>query len=66
MTKLEVIEKQIASLDPQDIKKLAEWFEEYKAERWDQRIEADIEIGVFDDLAAQVLADHKAGKTQPL
>lgn len=66
MTKLETIEKQIASLDPQDIKRLAEWFEEYKSDLWDQQIEADIKAGVFDDLAAQVLADHKAGKTKPL
>lgn len=66
MTKLEIIEKQIQSLDPQDVKKLADWFEEYKSDLWDQRIEVDIKAGVFDELAAQVLADHKAGKTKPL
>jgi hypothetical protein len=66
MTKLEKIEQEIASLDPKDVQKLADWFDEYKAALWDRRIEADIKAGVFDDLASQVLADHKAGKTKSL
>jgi hypothetical protein len=32
MTKLEKIEQDIANLAPQDVRKLAEWLDEYKAE----------------------------------
>jgi hypothetical protein len=66
MTKLEKIEQEIAALDPKDVQRLAEWFDEYKAELWDRQIEADVKAGVFDEMASQVLADHKAGKTRPL
>jgi hypothetical protein len=32
MTKLEKIEKEIASLDPKDVRKLADWLDEHKAD----------------------------------
>jgi hypothetical protein len=66
MTKLEKIEQEIASLDPKDVRKLADWIEEYKWELWDRQIEADSKAGKLDDLAAQALASHKAGKTRVL
>lgn len=66
MTKLEKIEQQIASLSSKDVRKLADWFEDFKAELWDQQIEADVASGTFDALAASVLTDHKSGKTDPL
>ena len=66
MTKLEKIEQEIASLNPADVRKLADWIEEYKEELWDRQIEADAKAGKLDSLVAQALADHKAGKTRPL
>lgn len=66
MTKLQKIEQEIANLSSKDVRKLADWFEEFKAELWDQQIEADVESGTFDALSASVLTDHKSGKTEPL
>jgi len=66
MTKLEKIERDIASLDPADIRKLAEWLAEYQADIWDRQIEADAKAGKLDKLVEQALADHKAGLTKPI
>lgn len=66
MTKLEKIEQEIAALDPKDVRKLADWLDDYKAELWDRQIEADAKAGKLDKLAEQALADHRAGRTRPL
>ncbi len=66
MTKLEKIEQEISSLDPKDVRKLADWLDEYKAELWDHQMEADAKAGKLDKLAEQALADHGAGRTRPL
>lgn len=63
MTKLEQFKEYVASLDPDDVRKLTEWMDEYNAELWDRQIEFDAQAGKFDDLAALALANHKAGKT---
>ncbi len=66
MTKLEKIEQDIASLDPKDVRKLADWLEEYKADLWDQQIEADAKAGKLDKLIANAKDEIAAGKTRPL
>lgn len=66
MTKLEKIEQDIASLDPKEVRKLAEWLEEYKAELWDRQMKDDAKAGRLDKFAARALAAHRAGKTTPL
>jgi hypothetical protein len=66
MTRLEKIEQDIAALDPKDVRKLAEWLEEYKAELWDRQMEDDAKSGRLDKFAARALAAHKAGKSTPL
>jgi hypothetical protein len=66
MTKLEKIEKEIAALPPSDLHKLADWIAEFRAELWDRQLEDDVAAGKLDKLAAQALADHKAGRTKPL
>lgn len=66
MTKLEKIEKDIASLSPGEVARLAEWFAEFRADLWDRQIEADAKAGRLDKIAEQALADHRAGRTKPL
>jgi len=66
MTKLEKIERDIASLTPGEVAKLAQWFAEYQADLWDKQIESDTKAGRLDKLADQALASHHAGKTRPL
>ncbi len=66
MTKLEKIEQDIATLAPEDVRKLAEWLEEYKSDLWDRQMEDDAKSGRLDKFAARALAAHKAGKSTPL
>ena len=66
MTKLEKIEQDITSLAPADVRKLAEWLEEYKADMWDAQIEADAKAGKLDKLFAEAEVDIAAGKVRPL
>ena len=66
MTKLEKIEKDIASLAPSDIHKLADWLAEYRNAQWDQQIAEDSDAGRLDGLIATARAEVAAGKTRPL
>jgi hypothetical protein len=66
MTKLEKIEQDIATLPPADVRKLADWLEEYKSDLWDRQMEDDAKSGRLDKFAARALAAHKAGKSKPL
>ncbi len=66
MTKLEKIEQDISQLAPADVHKLAAWIEEFRADLWDQQIEADAATGKLDGLVAQARADIAAGRVRPL
>jgi predicted HTH transcriptional regulator len=66
MTKLERIERDIASLAPADLHKLADWLAEFRNAQWDRQIAEDSEAGRLDDLIAKARAEVAAGKTRPL
>jgi hypothetical protein len=66
MTKLEKIEQEIASLEPSDLRKLADWLAEYQADLWDRQIEEDAKAGKLDKLFAEAKAEIDAGKVRPL
>jgi hypothetical protein len=61
MTRLEDIVAAIAGLSSEDIAKLRDWFEEFEARLFDDRIERDAKSGKLDQLAAEARADHAAG-----
>lgn len=64
MTRLEKIEREIESLPPQDMRALAAWFSDLRERLWESEIEAG--SPEIEALAAQALAEHRAGKTKPL
>ncbi len=66
MTSVQLIEDQIQRLDNQSFAALRSWFIEYEHARWDQQIAADSEAGKLDSLIDEALAEHRAGKTEPL
>jgi hypothetical protein len=66
MTKLEKIERDISALSPADVRKLADWIDEYKAELWDRQIEEDAKAGKLDKLITEAKAQAAAGKVRPL
>ncbi|MBN2577489.1 MAG: hypothetical protein JXB10_00670 [Pirellulales bacterium] len=66
MTKVEVLERDVQSLNRSELASFRDWFQSYLADEWDRQIEADAVAGKLDHLAEQALADHKAGRTKPL
>jgi len=66
MTTLEDIEKAVAELPVEQLKKFRAWFEQFEAVHFDQAIERDAKTGKLDKLAEQALADFQAGRARKL
>ena len=66
MSELEEIERRIRSLPPEDLTKFREWFVEFDHLLWDRQIEADSKAGKLDKLAAEALADYRAGRARKI
>ena len=56
----------VTQLLPEELEHFARWLEEYRADLWDQRIEADILAGRLDEVAQRADADFEAGRCTPL
>lgn len=57
------IEAAISSLPQDEFWKLAEWFDERKADAWDKQIEEDAKAGRLDKFAEEAIRLHRTGKT---
>jgi hypothetical protein len=66
MTTLEDIEKAIADLPSEQLKKFRAWFEQFETAHFDHAIERDANAGKLDRLAKEALADFRAGRTREL
>ena len=66
MTKLEDIEKAVARLAPREFDRFRTWFEEFQAQRFDQKIERDAQSGKLDRLADEALSDFRKGRAREL
>ena len=66
MTHVEKLEREIASLSPDELAEFRRWYAEFDAAVWDRQLEADVEAGALDRLADEALADHRAGRSRPL
>ena len=64
MSELEEIEQRIRRLSSQELAQFRAWFAEFDHALWDRQIEQDSKAGKLDKLAAEALADYKAGKTR--
>jgi hypothetical protein len=60
------IEAAVSRLSPDELSRFSQWFDEYVADQWDRRIEADILAGRFDAAGKRAEAELKAGRCQPL
>lgn len=63
---LQELELSVEQLPPQDLETFSKWFEEFLAETWDRRIEADIAAGRLDTAGQQAEEDFVAGRCTPL
>ena len=65
MTKTEALEREIETLDRDELAAFRE-FLEYDSEAWDREIEQDVAAGKLDQFAAEVLAEFKRGETKEI
>jgi hypothetical protein len=63
---LHELESAVSRLPADDLTAFARWFEEYQADAWDRRIEADIKAGRLDEAGGRADADFEAGRCKPL
>jgi hypothetical protein len=52
--------KAIVQLPAEDLDKLMDWLEDYRAQMWDEQIEKDLEAGRLDTLLAEVHEEYEA------
>ncbi|HYC56115.1 MAG TPA: hypothetical protein VEL28_14365 [Candidatus Binatia bacterium] len=62
MSRLEQIEKQVASLSPEELEAFRSWFAEFDAAAWDREIAADVRAGKLDELVEEAKADYNKGQ----
>jgi hypothetical protein len=60
------IESAIAQLSPAKVAELAEWFEEFHAQLWDEQLEKDVKAGRLDTLLREAEQDHESGRATKL
>lgn len=60
------IESAIEQLSPSEVARLAEWFQEYQARVWDNRIALDVQSGRLDSLIEETEREFDAGEHRPL
>ena len=63
---LQELEASVTQLPQNDLAAFVAWFDEFIADAWDRRIEADIQAGRLDAAGAEADADFEAGRCTPL
>jgi hypothetical protein len=66
LSTVQEIERAIDALTPNQREELYVWLDEHYLQSGDVQLKAAIDAGRFDDRIARALADHKAGRTEPL
>lgn len=66
MGNVKSIESAVASLPPAELAEFRRWFAEFDGNAWDRQIEQDAASGKLDQLAAEALADYRAGSARQL
>ena len=63
---IDQLQSAVIQLLPEELDRFVRWLEEYRADLWDQQIEADILAGRLDEAVQRADADFKAGHCTPL
>ena len=66
MSTLAEIEQAIEKLPREELFQLTGWLSSHFSDAWDRQIEEDIRAGRLDNLAAEAIAEHRAGQSLPL
>ena len=63
---IEELQSAVAQFPAEELDRFSQWFEEFLAEQWDRRIEADILAGRLDAAGRRADEDFEAGHCTPL
>jgi hypothetical protein len=63
LDKVKSIERDIRSLNGDELADLRRWFAAFDVEAWDRQFEDDVRAGRLDRHAGAALRDHAAGKS---
>jgi hypothetical protein len=66
MENVKSIENAVESLPPVELAEFRRWFAEFDGNAWDRQIEQDASAGKLNHLAAEALADYRAGSARQL
>jgi hypothetical protein len=66
MSTVQEIESAIQRLDEQALGQLSHWFEDYLADKWEQRFAADAQAGKLDKLGEAADRAFERGQCRPL
>ena len=66
MGNVKSIENAVEALPPMELAEFRRWFAEFDGTAWDRQIERDTDSGKLDGLAAEALADYRAGSAREL
>jgi hypothetical protein len=63
---IEELQSVVAQLPAEELDRFSQWFEEFLADQWDRRIEADVLAGRLDASGHRADEDFEAGRCTPL
>ena len=66
MTKIEEVEKAVATLSKEELLDFRQWYEKFDSIIWDEQFEKDVKNGKLDYLADQAISDFQTGKCKEL
>jgi hypothetical protein len=66
MMRVEALQTAVSNLSPDELNRFSTWFQEFLADEWDRRIEADILAGRLDEVGRRADEDFEAGRCTPL
>jgi hypothetical protein len=56
------LEQAVATLPPEKLSEFSTWFEDFIADQWDKKLDADVAAGKLDHLAVNADEDFEAGR----
>jgi hypothetical protein len=66
MTKVEILEREVEPLAPEERATFRAWFIEHDWQAWDRELEQDVAAGRLDHLADEAFAEYERGETTEL
>lgn len=66
MSRVQEIAEQLRTLSGDELRELRAWLDQFEDQNWDERFEAEVAAGKWDEPAEKALRDHREGNSTPL